>query len=53
MASVKMGVSQSITYDIPPKCLLTFHSEMTGHIVMSCTASHQTHIIRHGVTKHA
>ena len=39
-----MGVSQSITYDIPPKCLLTFHSEMTGHIVMSCTVACQTHI---------
>jgi hypothetical protein len=39
-----MGVSQSITYDIPPQCLLTFHSEMTGHTVMSCTAALQTHI---------
>jgi hypothetical protein len=38
-----MGVSQSITYDIPPKCLMTFHSEMTHHIVMSRTAALQTH----------
>jgi len=43
MAGVKMGVSQTITYDIPPKCLLTFHSEMTGHIVMSCIAETRCH----------
>ena len=44
MAGIKIGVYQSITYDIPPKCLLTFHSEMTGHIVISCTAAFQTNI---------
>ena len=43
MAGVKMGVSQSITYDNPSKCLLTFHREMTGHTVMSCIAALQTH----------